>query len=427
MKPNIAMGRTVVAVHHGDEVVHVLVDIEAPEAPGLERAPLDVILVLDRSGSMSGRPLEAVTNAAAEVLRLAHPDDRIGVVTFDSDADMVLPLDHRHGETGGHVIRSIRSGGSTNLSGGWLKALEMLNASPREKAVRRIIVLTDGHANAGISNGDLLAELVATGHAADITTSFIGFADGFDEDLLEKLADAGQGNNYFCESSDQASAVFTTEFNGLSSVVAQNISVEVAPGTPVASATALNDFPRTETSNGGFQVKIGDAYSGETRCVVLAFHLRPQSNLGPLDIAELTLRWTSVIGDVEMHTVTIPVSITVGQPGEHDAGADPRVRDEVVVLQAARERREARRLADRGQFDAAARMMESTVMHLQTVDGQSDMVRDIRMQIDRLNDGRWNAGDSKSTLAMSRAMDRKRRTILRSEANLEDDDDSTGF
>ena len=52
MKPNIAMDHTVVAVHHGDEVVHVLVDIEAPEVPGLERAPLDVILVLDRSGSM---------------------------------------------------------------------------------------------------------------------------------------------------------------------------------------------------------------------------------------------------------------------------------------------------------------------------------------------------------------------------------------
>lgn len=427
MKPNIAMGRTVVAIHHGDEVVHVLVDIEAPEAPDLERAPLDVVLVLDRSGSMSGRPLEAVTNAAAEVLRLAHPDDRIGVVTFDSDADMVLPLDHRHGETGGRIVRSICSGGSTNLSGGWLKALEMLNASPREKAVRRIIVLTDGHANAGISNGDLLAELVATGHAADISTSFIGFADGFDEDLLEKLADAGQGNNYFCENSDQASAVFTTEFNGLSSVVAQNISVEVAPGTPVASATALNDFPRTETPNGGFQVKIGDAYSGETRRVVLAFHLRPQSNLGPLDIAELTLRWTSVVGDVEMHTVTIPVSITVGQPGEHDAGADPRVRDEVVVLQAARDRREARRLADRGQFDVAAQMMEGTALSLATITGQADVVNDLRFQIDRLRTRRWDTGDSKTTLAMSRAMDRKRRTMLRPEANLEDDDDSTGL
>ena len=427
MKPNIAMDHTVVAVHHGDEVVHVLVDIEAPEVPGLERAPLDVILVLDRSGSMAGRPLEAVTNAAAEVLRLAHPDDRIGVVTFDSDADMVLPLDHRHGDAGSRTVRSIRSGGSTNLSGGWLKAFEMLSGSPRENAVRRIIVLTDGHANAGISSGDHLAQLVATGHSADITTSFIGFADGFDEDMLEKLADAGQGNNYFCESADQASAVFTTEFNGLASVVAQNISVEVTPGSPVATAGALNDFPCTQISNGGFQVKIGDAYSGETRRVVLAFHLRPQANLGPLDIAELTLRWTSVIGDVEMHTVTIPVSITVGAPGEHDAGADPRVRDEVVVLQAARDRREARRLADKGQFDAAAHMMEAMVVNLASVDGQEGTVRDLRSQINRLRNQRWDAGDSKSSLMMSRSMDRKRRTMLRPEDLIDDEDDTTGF
>lgn len=427
MKPNIAMDHTVVAVHHGDEVVHVLVDIEAPEVPGLERAPLDVILVLDRSGSMAGRPLEAVTNAAADVLRLAHPDDRIGVVTFDNDADMVLPLDHRHGEAGGRIVRSIDSGGSTNLSGGWLKAFEMLNASPREKAVRRIIVLTDGHANAGISSGDHLAELVATGHGVDISTSFIGFADGYDEDMLEKLADAGQGNNYFCESADQASAVFTTEFNGLASVVAQNISVEVTPGSPVAIAGALNDFPCTHTTNGGFQVKIGDAYSGETRRVVLAFHLRPQANLGAIDVAEITLRWTSVIGDIEMHTVTIPVSITVGEPGEHDAGADPRVRDEVVVLQAARDRREARRLADKGQFDAAAHMMEAMVMNLGAVDGQESTVRDLRSQIIRLRDQHWDAGDSKASLMMSRSMARKRRTMLRPEDIVEDEDDSTGI
>jgi Ca-activated chloride channel family protein len=425
MEPNIAMDHTVVAVHHQDEVVHVMVDIKAPEAPDLERAPLDVVLVLDRSGSMGGGPLQAVTQAAADVLRLAHPQDRIGVVTFDNDADMVLQLDHRHGDEAVRTVRDIRSGGSTNLSGGWLKAVEMLNASPREKAVRRIIVLTDGRANAGISDGDRLAELVTTGHGADITTSFIGFGRGFDEDLLESLADAGQGNNYFCESADQASAVFTTEFNGLAAVVAQNISVEVAPGAPVASATALNDFPRTDTTNGGFQIKIGDAYSGETRRVVVGFHLRPQTTIGALDIAELTLRWTSVVGVVEMHTVTVPVSITVGSPGEHDAGADPRVRDEVVVLQAARDRREARRLADLGEFDAAANVVQSTLLRLQSVDGQSDTVRDLQNQLDRLRTRNWDTGDSKSTLAMSRAMYRKRHTMIRPEEDLDDDSDST--
>jgi Ca-activated chloride channel family protein len=404
-----------------------MVDIEAPEVPGLERAPLDVVLVIDRSGSMSGAPLRAVTEAVAEVLRLGQPTDRIGVVTFDNDAEMILPLDHRHGDAAAQTVRAIRSGGSTNMSGGWLKALEMLAASPRESAVRRIIILTDGHANVGISNHDQLAELVASGHAQDISTSLIGFAAGYDEDLLEKLADAGQGNTYFCEGADQASPVFTAEFNGLAAVVAQNIAIDVAPGSPVASASTLNDFPCTETTNGGFQIKIGDAYSGETRRVVVAFNLRPQTTLGPLDIAELTLRWTSVVGDKEIHTVTIPVSITIGQLGEHDAGADPRVRDEVIVLQAARDRREARQLADRGDFDSAVRLVEGSLARLQTVADQSSAVRDTNVQLHHLLNRTWDSQASKSSLAGSRAMNRKRRTVIRPDENTDDDTDSTGL
>jgi Ca-activated chloride channel family protein len=268
---------------------------------------------------------------------------------------------------------------------------------------------------------------VASGHGQDITTSFIGFADGFDEDLLEKLADAGQGNNYFCEGADQAAPVFTAEFNGLSAVVAQNISIEVAPGSPVASVATLNDFPRTNTANGGFEIKIGDAYSGETRRVVIGFHLRPQTTLGPLDIAELTIRWTSVIGTMEMHKVTVPVSITVGAPGEHDAGADPRVRDEVIVLQAARDRREARLLADRGDFDGAVRLVEGSLARLQTVADQSSAVRDTNVQLHHLLNRTWDRQASKSSLAGSRAMNRKRRTVIHPDENIDDDTDSTGL
>ncbi|MFM8483423.1 MAG: vWA domain-containing protein, partial [Actinomycetota bacterium] len=381
---------------------------------------LDVVVVLDRSGSMSGAPIRAVTEATAELLRLAHPNDRIAVVTFDSDADLVLPLASGHGDIGQGIVRAIRTGGSTNLSGGWLKAFEILKASPREGALRRIIVLTDGHANAGISQGDALAELVGTGRSHTITTSFIGFSDGFDEDLLLTLADAGSGNNYYCEGADQAAAVFTTEFNGLASVVAQNISVDVVPTGAVAVVTPLNDFPSTDLPNGGRQITIGDAYGGEKRRLVLAFNLRPQANHGPLDIAEITLRWTSVVGSVEMHTVTIPVAITVGAPGTHDAGADPRVRDEVIVLQVAKERRQARDLANGGEFDAAANLLDGVAQRLRAVVGrEADADRLVR-DAAKLRRREWDAGTSKTYLAQSVRYSRDRQTTF---LGTEDDDE----
>src|SRR4051794_26011060 len=183
MKPSVKFDRTLVTVLL-DEVVHVMLELTAPPAVPVERAPLDVVVVLDRSGSMSGAPLASVTAATAQLLRLAGPDDRIGVVAFDDEVELVLPLAHHDAEQAARSVLRIDSRGSTNLSGGWLKGLEMLVGAPRPEALRRIIVLTDGHANAGITGADQLVPLIKSGYRQGITTSCIGFDDGYDETLL---------------------------------------------------------------------------------------------------------------------------------------------------------------------------------------------------------------------------------------------------
>ena len=130
MKPTIKFDRTLVAVLV-DEVVHVMLELAAPPAASVKRAPLDVAVVLDRSGSMIGEPLEAVTSATAQLLRLAGPDDRIAVVSFDDNVQLVLPLAHHEPDGAGAAVRAIRSGGSTNLSGGWLKLIISQLSCPR--------------------------------------------------------------------------------------------------------------------------------------------------------------------------------------------------------------------------------------------------------------------------------------------------------
>ncbi len=92
--------------------------------------------------------------ATCNLLRLLGPNDRLGVVVFDDEAEMVLPLATHDLDEASARVRSVVSGGSTNLSGGWLKGLEMLSGDVRPKALRRIIVLTDGHANVGITDSD---------------------------------------------------------------------------------------------------------------------------------------------------------------------------------------------------------------------------------------------------------------------------------
>lgn len=422
MIPALHLDRSVVTIRH-DEVVHTLLELTAPEAPPHDRAPLDVVLVVDRSGSMSGRPLSAVCEAVAGMIRLAAPTDRIAVVSFDDDVEVVLPLEHHDPDTAARTVRAIASRGSTNLSGGWLKAAELLVGGLRPDAIGRIVLLTDGHANVGVTEPDALATLVRGAVAQRITTSFIGFGDGHDEQLLSTLADAAQGNDYWCADSDAASAVFRREFDGLATVVAQNLSVYLEHTDAVAAVRVLNDFPCT-IGDRSVQIDLGDAYGGETRRVVAEMHLRPQHDHGPIDIATLTVRWAAVIGAPALHSVVVPVVVSVGTEHEvRDATTDPRVVEQLTLLHAARAEREAREAAERGDFGAAARLMHEGVEALTSIGMLPDAAQMYESAL-TLERHEWTAMDAKRAQARSRGKSQGRMKHFETRPDDQPDDPS---
>src|SRR5690606_15292142 len=145
-----------------DYVVRALLRIhgEAPERA--ERTPLNVGIVLDRSGSMHGAPLEYAKDAAALLVRRLSPDDVVSIVAYD---DKVMTVaEPETGEAQHDLterIARIVSGGSTNLSGGWLRGRDFVALDTRDVASRRVILLTDGLANVGITDPERLVGLCA--------------------------------------------------------------------------------------------------------------------------------------------------------------------------------------------------------------------------------------------------------------------------
>ena len=344
MRAKIRLEHDLVAVE-GEHDVHAMLEISVPE-PEVDRprAPLALALVIDRSGSMGGEKLAYAKRSAEWLAGRLHADDRLALVDYDGEVRLLAPL-APVGAGLTHALRAIQAGGQTNLSGGWLKGLEQLRGA---QGTRKILLLTDGLANVGITDTPTLVRLAGRAGSEGVGTTTIGFGRGFNEDLLTAMADAAGGNAHYAESADAAPGIFAEEFDDLTRLAAQNVSVEIRPAAAVEMLGVLNEYPQVVVP-GGVQISVGDAYAGEQRRIVFTLHVPALSALGVESIAEVVLRYVSVGEAVEQHELTIPIVINRVSADEA-AGRQPdlQVREEVLVLTAARARDEAIRLADAG-------------------------------------------------------------------------------
>ncbi len=363
MHASVRLDHSLVAVD-SEHDVHAMLELGAPSPPeDSARVPLSLALVLDRSGSMAGRKLEVAKACAAWLVSRLRADDELAVVDYDDAVRLVTPLLPVASGVHAPALADVHPGGSTNLSGGWLKALEQLRAT-RDGRARKILLLTDGLANVGITDPAALVAMVRNAARAQVGTTTIGFGADFDEDLLTAMADAGGGNGHHAPTPDAAPAIFAEEFEGLTRLVAQNVSVEIRPAEEVEVVGVLNEYPMVAVP-GGVQVALGDAYGGERRRLVLALHVPHLAELGPARVADLVVRYVSVGEQIAEHAVTVPIVANVVSASEAAAAVpDAEVQEEVLVLRAARARDDAIRLADDGDHVAAQRLLAETATEL---------------------------------------------------------------
>ncbi|HEY7762498.1 MAG TPA: VWA domain-containing protein, partial [Actinomycetota bacterium] len=308
---------------------------------------------------------------------------RLAIVSFDDgvrlDAPLVQAGPDRHALT--RAARAIRSGGQTNLSGAWLRGVEVLAPLDDDSHTRRVLLLTDGMANVGITDHAQLARM-ARGSAGDgIGTTTIGFGAGFSEDLLTAMADAGGGGAHFAPTPDAAPGIFTQEFDDLLALVAQNVSVEIRPSWgEVEVLSILNDVPQVPVAD-GVQAQLGDAYGDERRRVVFQLHVPRLPSMGPARIAEVVVRYVALGRQVEMHERTVPVVVNAVSADDALASVpDSEVTEEVTVLLSARAHDEARDLADAGRYDEARRKLHGAAVRLREVSQDSPRAEELELE-----------------------------------------------
>jgi Ca-activated chloride channel family protein len=218
-----------VVAHEADDEVNLMLDLVAPSAPEAaeNRVGTSLQVVLDRSGSMAGEPLQGAVQALSDLVGRLDARDNFGVVVFDDTAAVAVPA--------GPVIdkssvlgrlAAIRSGGTTDLSGGYLRGLQ---------EVRRVVgggggtllMISDGHANAGITDPDRLGGLASKAAADGIVTTTLGYGLGYDEALLAAMARGGSGSHHFAQDPDAAGALIASEVDNLLAKTVQAVSLTV--------------------------------------------------------------------------------------------------------------------------------------------------------------------------------------------------------
>jgi Ca-activated chloride channel family protein len=230
--------------------------------------PVNVAVVLDRSGSMGAQSkMSYAKQAARELVEALDADDRFALVTFADHAEVVVPSERVLSEAS--LLRSIyavQEGGGTNLYSGLKEGFGQVRANLDDRSLNRVILLSDGNANVGIIDDDQLSELAGRWIDSGISVSAMGVGLDYNEDLLADMADQGGGSYRFIDNPSALSAVFAEELQQLARVSARGVSValEMADGVELLDVLGYDE----EFVDGAWRVRVGDVREGESRKVV---------------------------------------------------------------------------------------------------------------------------------------------------------------
>jgi Ca-activated chloride channel family protein len=275
-----------------DEDRFVVIDLDAASVEGAVRQPVHLAVVMDTSGSMDGRgKITHARMAAAELAAQLGPEDTLSLVTFSDRATTLIANGSQDQQARMQaLIRGIDPGGGTNVYDGLTQGQQLLASQPRA-GVKRVVLLSDGMANLGVTDPVQLAQVAGSLVRDGVTVSGLGLGLDYNEDLLAAMSDAGGGSYHFVDQPGQLSALFAAELAQMGAVVGREVTVDVNLGQGV-ELVEVYGYEAAITKD-GYQVFLGDLYGGQSRKIVARVRVSADS-VGSFDAATATLSFADV-------------------------------------------------------------------------------------------------------------------------------------
>lgn len=311
------------------------------------RAPVNVAIVMDRSGSMQGEKIKKAKEAAMQAIDRLAPHDIVSVITYDTHVNVLVPATKATDKAGiKQKISNVRIGGNTALFAGVSKGAAEVRKFMDKERVNRIILLSDGLANVGPSSPGELGKLGASLMKERISVSTLGLGLGYNEDLMMKLALKSGGNHVFIENASELADIFNKEFDDVMSVVAQDVHIKVQVPNGIRPVRVLGN--EADINGQTIVSKLAQIYSKQDRFILVELEIPVGEHGQKMDLASVSVTYRNMKSKASDRLTGKSSIQYCSTAKEVDASINTVVMEDVVAMVANEQNKIATMLLDKG-------------------------------------------------------------------------------
>jgi Ca-activated chloride channel homolog len=337
-------------------VIDLLCQILVPQAEITQKRPvLNVGIVLDRSGSMGGDKIEYARQAACYAVNQLLPSDYIAVTIYDDVVETIVPstlAQDKHYIT--YQLQTVHPRNMTNLHGGWEEGGKQISKHFDSQRLNRVILLSDGLANVGKTNPEEIGLDVAKLAQEGISTTTMGVGKDYNEDLLELMATKGDGNYYYIDTPEQLPDIFAGEMQGIMATIGRNVTLRIDLKSDVELVDIFNDLEITPQA----EYKLPNLVMGNTFAVVMRLRISPQTEAK--ELCKFRLSWDHPELEERQKLWTALTLPAVSDAQLVEFPLDEEVQRQVILMLAARAKKQAIAQVDLGNYEEACQILERT-------------------------------------------------------------------
>ena len=388
------LGQRVITRDHTESIylslsLHALV-----QERGADRTPVNIAIVLDRSGSMKGSRMHAAKRAARMALRQLGSQDVLSLVAYNHEVYTIHPasllLDSSRLE---ERINDLDAKGQTALYAGVQEGARQVREFFSSTRVNRVILLSDGLANVGPKSPRALAHLGQDLGEEGIPVTTIGLGLQYNEDLMSRLALSSDGNHAFAEKPSDLDRIFNAEFRDVLSVAAQDITIQINVHADFRPIRVLGRSARIEDNK--IHLRLNQLYTNQEKYLIVELKPQGRADIGPADVADLDVGYLDLKSNARQR-LNASIKAEISIDGERAKTSINKSVMTQVATQIATERNEkAVTLRDKGDVAGARQLLQDNVDYLQSkareyaAPALEAMVRKNKSQAQNLDDDNW--------------------------------------